>query len=223
LVRPGQFDRICLNASVGDEIRAAIVIPAKAAYEGPNDVTMVLVGPGLDSPPANGSVPGGLSPMSGATFATIDAGEGPFPGRNFLGNWYGPKLDETITTAGSYEIRVFSPSDWHGEYILTTTGDDPDSASGNLEDTQLPVPGDADGDGNVTIEDAIAALQVALGASIIPNTFTLTAADVAPPGTPDRFLLPGDGIINLADTVRILRRVAGLDNSPDWPDDVSLE
>lgn len=218
LISPGQADRICVNASAGDEIRAAIVIPPKAAYEGPNDVTLVLVGPGLDVPSV--PPPGGLPQGTGASYASIDASDGPFPTRNFLGNWHGPKLDVLLAVSGHYEIRVFSPSNWRGEYIMTTTGDDPDSGSNNLQDTRLPVPGDLDGNGDVTVGDALAALQVALSASRIPNTFTLTAGDVAPPGDPDRFLLPGNGIIDIGDAVRILRRVVGLDNSPDWPDDV---
>jgi hypothetical protein len=217
LAASGQADRICVSASAGDEIKAALVIPAKAVYQGPNDVTMVLVGPGLDAPSI--AVPGGLTQGEGAKFAATDPQEGPFPLRNFLGNWYGPKLDETVAVSGNFEIRVFSPTNWRGEYILTTTGDDPDSASSNLQDTPLPVPGDLDGSGKVTVEDAVSAIQVALGASRIPNTFTLTAGDVAPPGDPDRFLLPGDGVIDIGDAVRILRRVAGLDNSLDWPDD----
>jgi hypothetical protein len=195
-------------------MRIALVIPPKAAYDGPNDVTMVLVGPGLPLPTQ--AVPEGLPPGDGAIFAEINPDQGPFPLRNFLGNWYGPNFDINLPATGRFQIRVYSPSDWRGEYILTSAGNDPNA--GTLEDTKLPTPGDINQDGKVDTSDAVQGLIIALGVEPVENTFALMSGDVAPPGDPDRFLVPGDGVIDLSDVTRILRRAVGLDTSPDWPD-----
>jgi hypothetical protein len=157
-----------------------------------------------------------LPPGDGAIFAAINPDEGPFPHRNFLGNWYGPRFDLDLPASGRFEIRIFSPSDWRGEYILTSTGNDPNA--GTLEDTQLPTPGDINQDGKVDMSDAVQGLIIALDVEPVENTFALMSGDVAPPSDPDRFLVPGDGVIDLSDVTRILRRAVGLDTSPDWPD-----
>ena len=216
LLTPHQLDYICFNATPDDEIKAAIVIPPKAAYQGPNDVTMLLTGPGL---PPIGLAPFDPLPMgAGGIAQTIDPTQGPFPKRNYLGWWYGGLIDVHPPTTGEYEIRVYSPSNWQGEYILTTTGNDPNSASNNLADTKLPTPGDLNQDGVLDMSDVNRALIIALGVEPPNDSFELSAGDVAPPGDVDQLLIPGDGVIDLSDVTRILRRVMGLDTSEDWPD-----
>jgi hypothetical protein len=177
---------------------------------------MVLVGPGLPAPGRD--VPHGLKDGYGAIFATKDPSGGPYPKRNYLGWWHGDLIDMDVPQAGRYEVRVFSPSDWRGEYYVVTTGNDPNSPSGNLDDTKLPAPGDVSEDQQVTELDAFQALYLAMGQEVLQNTFILSAADVAPPGDPDNFIVAGDGVIDLGDVVRIFRRALGLDTSPDWPD-----
>ena len=222
LLTPNQLDYICFSAGAGGVLKAQIIIPTKAAYDAPNDVTIALVGPGLPAP--GRPVPGGLTPGQGAVFAEIRTEDGPFPQHRFESWWFGPRLDVILpddAPTGTYEYRVFSPSGWAGEYLLTTTGSDP--TSGGLEDTPMPTPGDIDQDGQVTVDDGIQALTLALLLTPISSSFALRAGDVAPPGDPMREFprlryLPGDGVIDLADATRIMRYALGLDNSPDWPD-----
>ena len=215
LIVPEHVGIFCFDAVPNQRIKAAVVIPPKAVYEGPSDVTMVLVGPGLPDP--SRPVPLGLFEGNGAVFAAARPDEGPFPRRNFLGNWHGPRLDEVLPAAGRYEIRVFSPSDWRGEYFLVTTGD-PDRPSADLTQTPLPTPGDLNDDGRVTVEDAVSGLIIAVGSATIEDTYDLYAGDIAPRGDYERLLIPGDGEINLGDVVRMLRRAVGLDTTPEWPD-----
>ena len=75
-----------------------------------------------------------------------------------------------------------------------------------------------DQDGTLTIQDAFQILMMALEIQGLPDTFQLAAGDVAPPGDPDNFIIPGDGVLDLADATRVFRRAAGLDQTPDWPD-----
>src|SRR5687767_8524897 len=66
-VKPTHVGSFCFDAVAGERIKASVVIPPKAAYESPNDVTMVLVGPGLPVP--DKPVPLGLKENTGAVFA----------------------------------------------------------------------------------------------------------------------------------------------------------
>ncbi|MBW3622732.1 MAG: dockerin type I repeat-containing protein [Armatimonadetes bacterium] len=216
-----QVDYICFKAMPGDVVKTQVIVPTKAAYDGANDFTMVLVGPGLPDP--GRPVPGGLATGQGAIFAQVRPEDGPFPQWRYQAWWFGPRLDVTLGGSGerTYEVRVYSPSSAVGEYLLTTTGTDP--LSGDLEDTPMPLPGDLNLDGEVTVDDAILALTIALQTKTIENSFALRAGDVAPPGDPipsrPQFrYLPGDGVIDLADATRMMRRALGLDRSPNWPD-----
>ncbi|MBO4216980.1 MAG: dockerin type I repeat-containing protein, partial [Clostridia bacterium] len=58
--------------------------------------------------------------------------------------------------------------------------------------------GDVDGDGEVTVADALTALRVALGLKTLPRRARLSGD------------LDGDGILTVSDALLILRRVAGL-------------
>ena len=98
----------------------------------------------------------------------------------------------------------------------------PDSGAGKLDvlsAMQSPLlnpvtPGDVNGDGRITIADAILALQIAIGV-ITPTQQQLIAAEVAPPpGTMGR---PATGSpVTVGDAARILRRALGLEPDP-WP------
>lgn len=73
--------------------------------------------------------------------------------------------------------------------------------------------GDVDGDGSVTVRDALLALRFAVKISE-PTAAQTEAADVAPkPGVARLF---GDGAVTVADAIRILRRAVGLEADP-WP------
>lgn len=63
-------------------------------------------------------------------------------------------------------------------------------------------PGDADGDGRVTMRDAQIALQIVVG-KIKPNARMLIALDLAPKGAPD-------GRITIGDVILIQRLALGL-------------
>jgi hypothetical protein len=78
--------------------------------------------------------------------------------------------------------------------------------------TQTIVPGDANGDGKVTVADALLALRIVAG-QVSPTPQQLAAADVAPRGSGGRPY--GDGKLDVADVIRILRHVAGLETT--WP------
>lgn len=208
---------VCFDAEPGNRIRVVVVIPPKAAYEGDNDVTMALVGPGLPTP--DRPVPLGLAAGKGAVFAGVDSALEPYPKRNYLGWWHGVRLDVEIPATGRYEVRAFSPSDWRGEYYLVFTGEDPTRPSSVLENTPLPLPGDITHDEQLTVMDAIQALIITLSVKSLQDPAILAAGDVAPPGDPNRFIAAGNGVIDLGDVVRILRRIAGLDDSIYWPDE----
>jgi subtilisin family serine protease len=82
---------------------------------------------------------------------------------------------------------------------------------------QLPkpagVPGDVNGDGQITLTDVVLLLRDVVGVAALPAD-RLALADVAPkPGTNGRAY--GDGQVNLADVVRLLRRAVGLEQV--WP------
>jgi len=64
--------------------------------------------------------------------------------------------------------------------------------------------GDTDGDGRVTVVDAVIALRIALGLQL-PRKGQLELADISPEGSP-----PGDGRVTVQDATRILRRAVGL-------------
>jgi hypothetical protein len=93
-----------------------------------------------------------------------------------------------------------------GDFIYTTSAK-------SAEGAPSIVYGDVDGDGQVTLADAILTLRIAIG--LIPPTPTqLAAGDVAPvPGVMagQRF---GDGKITLADAIRVLARASGLAPDP---------
>jgi len=77
----------------------------------------------------------------------------------------------------------------------------------------LPTYGDVDGDGNVTVRDALLVLRFAVKLSE-PTAAQVETADVAPkPGAQRPF---GDGAVTVADAIRILRRAVGLEQDP-WP------
>lgn len=98
----------------------------------------------------------------------------------------------------------------------------PDGGAGKLDAlaaladprVSIPVYGDLDSDGSVSIGDALIALKLALGTAQATSQ-QLLVGDVAPsPGTNGRRF--GDGIISVSDAVRILRRAIGMDRDP-WP------
>ena len=215
LLDPRQVDSICFDAQAGDSIKAQATVPPKAAYDGPNDFTLVLVGPGL--PPPGRSVPQDLPVGGGAVFGD-PPGDVAARRRNYLGWWYGAKIDVTLPAVGRYEIRVWSPSMAMGEYFLTTDGDDPTCGSTDLSNTPLPLRGDLNGDGRVTDDDAFRALVIALGVVPVTDSYELFSADVAPTGDFDLKLKPGDGVVDLGDVTRILRRSRGYDAADTWPD-----
>ncbi|HEY3285155.1 MAG TPA: S8 family serine peptidase, partial [Armatimonadota bacterium] len=77
------------------------------------------------------------------------------------------------------------------------------------------VPGDLNGDGKVTVADAVLALKIAVGSAAAPTGDALTLADVAPkPGTGGRAV--GDGKVDVQDAIRILKHILGMD-AGQWP------
>ncbi len=211
--RADQTDYVCLDAPAGFALSAVPVIPFKAVYDAPNDVSLALVGPGLPVPTR--PVPGApLDTGWGVVYGSTATDAGSFPQRTSFGAWHGQELKVTLPQAVRYEVRVYSPGAWRGEYMLI---------AGPLdalldEDTKLPLPGDMDADGAVTGIDAIKALSVALDIEPIENTLSLNAGDVAPPGQPSKGYVHGDGIIDVADATRIFRKAMGLETGSRWPD-----
>lgn len=72
-----------------------------------------------------------------------------------------------------------------------------------------PVYGDADGDGRVTVPDAVKTLRLSAGLGTAVDIHLL---DVAPRTGPGVY---GDGRVDLLDVLRILRRASGLEQ--EWP------
>jgi pimeloyl-ACP methyl ester carboxylesterase len=73
--------------------------------------------------------------------------------------------------------------------------------------------GDLNHNASLDIGDAIKQLRTVVGLDI-PDFRQLYTGDVAPLHVDGTF---GDGQVNLADVQRLLRRIAGLENSGDWP------
>jgi hypothetical protein len=83
-----------------------------------------------------------------------------------------------------------------------------------LDPPDMPIPGDANADGQVTLTDARLILQSAGGLSVLPGLPSVRAADVAPkPSAAYRGY--GDGGLDTMDAVRVLRYLAGLETA--WP------
>ena len=76
----------------------------------------------------------------------------------------------------------------------------------------LVLAGDLNTDGQVTVADALLALQVAIGTRAL-SPQALTLADVAPKRADGTY---GDGVVGVNDAIRILRRAVGLELNP-WP------
>ena len=92
----------------------------------------------------------------------------------------------------------------------------PDSLILNAVQANVPLYGDLNGDGKITVADATRALRLAVGLEI-PSPAEVEAGDVAPqPGTGPKAGQPyGDGRITVADAIRLLRQTVGMETN--WP------
>jgi len=137
------------------------------------------------------------------------------------------QLDGTIVTvAGSGAEDPFSPDGTSGvaanlgapSTVAAVPGlvlftDDTHNRVRSVPLSRVVLYGDVNGDGAVTVADALLALRAAVGLATLTDA-QRAAADVAPPsglGKP-----AGDGRVDVLDAVRILRRAIGLDMTQ-WP------
>ncbi len=130
-------------------------------------------------------------------------------GKTYFGNGQPDRLnnvegvDALQPEVGSWRINVRGVNVPQGPqpFVLVVSGAvKPEELQGLM--------GDLNGDGKVSLGDAVLALRIALGV-LTPTPDQVKMADVAPkPG--------GDGKITVGDVVRILRRSVGLEPDP-WP------
>jgi hypothetical protein len=141
------------------------------------------------------------------------------------------------TEEGTFEGTVNGPVSWEFDWVAPSVGTGNvvfyvagNAANGNgsssgdyiyttrvvVPEASPIVPGDVNGDGQLTLSDAVLALRMAVGL-ITPTSQQIEAGDVAPkPGTGPKAGAPyGDGRITIADVVRLLRKVVGLEK--EWP------
>lgn len=119
-------------------------------------------------------------------------------------------VDIASPAPGSYKVTVIGANVPQGpqRFALALSG------AVRLESAPSPMMGDINGDGKVTVADAVALLRHVVGAETLPS-HALTVADVAPrPGTGGREY--GDGQVGIPDVLRVLRRAVGIEAGP-WP------
>ncbi|MBO4583880.1 MAG: tyrosine-protein phosphatase [Clostridia bacterium] len=106
---------------------------------------------------------------------------------------------QEVLGADAYELSGFDSASV-GEKTVTVSVDGITTTFA-VNVIKKVTPGDADGDGEVTVTDALAALRAALGLAELDND-SFRAADV-----------DGDGAITVSDALRILRIAAGINNN----------
>lgn len=113
-----------------------------------------------------------------------------------------------VMAGTAYTVRLVHAelTDASGSPIAVNT------VSDQLTLTSL-APGDLNGDGRVTLSDAVLALRIVVG-ELSPTPSQVQAADVAPLHADGTY---GDGKVTIADVVRLIDRAVGIDNSIGWP------
>lgn len=120
----------------------------------------------------------------------------------------GNRREDRVNNVETLELQVPPP----GRYKISVTGFNVPLGpqpfalvvSGALAGVKpLPRKGDVNGDGQITVVDAVLALRIALG-FIQPDVEMKWRADIAPPG--------GDNRVSLVDAVAIVRRMLNLFN-----------
>ena len=101
-----------------------------------------------------------------------------------------------VLASDAYTIEGYEATE--GEHELTVSFGDK-SATFTVTVVITIIPGDLDGDGDITVGDALMALRVAAKLTTFENEALFNAADV-----------DGDGDITVSDALRILRVAAGL-------------
>lgn len=163
--------------------------------------------------PASGATLSGTTPQFAVTFSEPVAPATLTPATILLTtNGVNQAITVTSYDAATYTVTFTPAAPLSGgtQVVTLTTGitdlaGNPLSAPSSLS-FALSVGGDMDGDGTVSVADAVLALRMAVGA-VTPTAADLVHGDVAP-------LLGGvpapDGRIDIGDAVVILRRVVGL-------------
>ncbi len=120
----------------------------------------------------------------------------------------GNRREDRVNNVETLELQVPPP----GRYKISVTGFNVPMGpqpfalvvSGALANVKpLPRKGDVNGDGQITVADAVLALRIALG-FIQPDAEMKWRADIVPPG--------GDNRVHLVDAVAIVRRMLNLFN-----------
>ena len=216
LTRPGQVDYLTFTACQGDRFVGFTINPHK---HGARDFApaFALIGPGL--PASTGATPFLVPPGMGAqVFSTPKEREISEEQFGYGPLLEGPQHEVLLPETGRYYVAVYDPEGKSGHYIFSIGTSEDETLIPNVEQYTIPSFGDLNGDGQVGVEDVALILQsvVRKGTLTARQRF---AADVGPVGNPDSEdpVSPGDGVVDLGDASRILRRAVGLDASQEWP------
>jgi hypothetical protein len=214
LYKPGQVDYIAFTAKKGDEFHAFTVNPNK---NGAKEFTpsFALIGPGLPAP--TGAVPFIVPQADGAQVFTTPTDRG-FSDEQF---GYGALLETpeqvvTLPADGQYYAAVFDPQNKSGHYILSIGQSEDETLIPDIEKYTIPKFGDLNDDGQVNADDVQVLLDGVVGKVTLTSRQRF-AADVSPVGDKGNQVSPGDGVVDVADSSRLLRRAMGLSTEDTWP------
>jgi len=214
LYKPGQVDYITFTAKKGDEFHAFTVNPNK---NGAKEFTpsFALIGPGLPAPA--GTVPFIVPQGQGAQVFTTPTN------RDFSDEQFGygallatPEQVVVLPADGRYYAAVFDPQSKSGHYILSIGQSEDETLIPDITKFTIPKFGDLNEDGQVDDADARILLSSAVG-KVVLTARQRFSADVSPVGDTSNQVSPGDGVVDVADVSRVLRRALNLDAGDSWP------
>lgn len=214
LSKPGQVDYITFTADQGERFLGMVFNPLKTGAREFRP-SFALIGPGL--PAVTGEVPFTVPAGSGAQiFTTPESLEVSDEQLGYGAMLEGPMNEVTLPAAGRYYVAVWDPEGKSGHYVISIGESEDETLVPDIEKYTIPRFGDVNEDGQVSAEDALVVLE------ILANNAPMTArqrfaADIGPAGDSNAQISPGDGVIDAADALRILRRALGLDTGEAWP------
>lgn len=214
LFKPGQVDYITFTAKAGDQFLGFTLNPNKngAREFAPS---FALIGPGLPAP--TGNVPFRIPSGSGAQIFNVPTDrEIADEQLGFGALLESPQHRVTLPADGRYFVAIWDPQGKSGHYLISIGESEDETLVPNLEQYTVPRFGDVTGDGQVTIDDVRLILEALAGETRL-SARQMFAADIGPRGNPAEQVSPGNGVLDAADALRILRRVLNIETGDAWP------